>query len=129
MILCFLSYVEVIFKLSLVVTIIDLACENKEALPLSYLLSHVPIITVRALEDSSAYKFSMSLRPSYHVTESQALFDVMDFFEFPRVAVVYDGTLILYQIRKTYLIYQIRKTTIFQTPRSELKTQLAAKYF
>lgn len=89
---CFLSYVEVITALSKVVTIIDLACENKEALALSSLI-YVPIIKVDALEDNSAHKFSMSMRPSYHVA-SQALFDIMDFFEFSRVAVVYDGTLI-----------------------------------
>lgn len=87
-----LSYVEVISALSQVVTIIDLACENKEALALSSLL-YVPIIKVDALEDSSVHKFTLSMRPSYHVA-SQALFDVMDFFEFSRVAVVYEGTLI-----------------------------------
>lgn len=81
-----------ISTLSQVVTIIDLECKNKEALALSSLL-YVPIIKVDALEDSSVHKFSMSMTPSYHVA-SQALFDVMDFFEFSRVAVVYDGTLI-----------------------------------
>lgn len=88
--ICFLSFVEVISTLSQVVTIIDLACENEEALALSSLL-YVPIVKVDALEDNSAHKFVMSIRPSYHAA-SQALFDVMDFFEFSRVAVVYDGT-------------------------------------
>ena len=97
-----------ISTLSQVVTIIDLACENKEALALSSLL-YVPIITVDALEDSSAHKFSMSMRPSYQVA-SQALFDVMDFFDFSRVAVVYDGTLIWFD-----LIYLTRKTAFPNT--------------
>lgn len=88
--ICFLSFVDVISTLSQVVTIIDLACENEEALALSSLL-YVPIVKVDALEDNSAHKFVMSIRPSYHAA-SQALFDVMDFFEFSRVAVVYDGT-------------------------------------
>lgn len=88
--ICFLSFVEVISTLSQVVTIIDLACENEEALALSSLL-YVPIVKVDALEDNSAHKFVMSIRPPYHAA-SQALFDVMDFFEFSRVAVVYDGT-------------------------------------
>lgn len=86
----FLSCVEVISTLSQVVTIIDLACEDKEALALSSLL-YVPIVKVDAIEDNFAHKFAMSIRPSYHVA-SQALFDVMDLFEFSRVAVVYDGT-------------------------------------
>ena len=86
----FISYIEVISTLSQVVTIIDLACEDKEALALSSLL-YVPIIKVDALDDNSAHKFAMSIRPSYHVA-SLALFDVIDFFEFSRVAVVYDGT-------------------------------------
>ena len=79
-----------ISTLSEVVTIIDLACEDKEALALSSLL-YVPIVKVDTIEDNSAHKFALSIRPSYHVA-SQALFDVMDFFEFTRVAVVYDGT-------------------------------------
>lgn len=86
----FSFFVEVISTLSQVVTIIDLACENEEALALSSLL-YVPIVKVDALEDNSAHKFVMSIRPSYHAA-SQALFDVMDFFEFSRVAVVYDGS-------------------------------------
>ena len=88
----FLSNVEVVSTLSQVVTIVDLACEDKKALALSSLL-YVPILKVDALEDDSVHKLAMSIRPSYHVA-SQALFDVMDAFEFSRVAVVYDGTFV-----------------------------------
>lgn len=88
----FLSNVEVVSTLSQVVTIIDLACEDEKASALSSLL-YVPILKVDALKDDSAHKFLMSIRPSYHVV-SQALFDVMDVFEFSRVAVVYDGKLV-----------------------------------
>lgn len=83
------SNVEVLSTLSQVVAIIDLACGDEKALPLSSIL-YVPLLKVDSLEDNSAHRFAMSIRPSYHVA-SQALFEVMDTFEFSRVAVVYDG--------------------------------------
>ena len=72
--------------------IIDLASEDKKALPLSSLL-HVPLMTVDSIPDNNAHNFAMSIRPSYHVA-MRALFDVMDFFNFSRVAIVYDGTFV-----------------------------------
>ena len=86
----FLAHAEVLSTLSQVVTIIDLASEDEKGVALSSLL-HVPIMKVDAIEDNTAHKLAMSIRPSYHVA-SQALFDVMDEFNFSRVAVVYDGT-------------------------------------
>ncbi|KAJ7387561.1 hypothetical protein OS493_000893 [Desmophyllum pertusum] len=80
---------EVLSTLSQVVTIIDLASEDEKGVALSSLL-HVPIMKVDAIEDNTAHKLAMSIRPSYHVA-SQALFDVMDEFNFSRVAVVYDA--------------------------------------
>ena len=69
--------------------IIDLACKDENTFPLSSLLQ-VPLIKVDAIEDDTVHKFVMSIRPSYHVV-SKALFDVMSFYMFKRVAVVYDG--------------------------------------
>ena len=43
-----------------------------------------------AIEDDTVHKFVMSIRPSYRVV-SEALFDVMRFHMFKRVAVVYNG--------------------------------------
>ena len=90
--LLFLAYVELVSSLSQVAAIIDLASEDKKALPLSSLL-HVPLMTVDSIPDNNAHNFLMSIRPSYHVA-MRALFDVMDFFNFSRVAIVYDGTFV-----------------------------------
>ena len=70
-------------------SIIDLACKDKKAFALSSLLQ-VPLIKVDAIEDETPHKYAMSIRPSYRVV-SKALFDVMKFYSFNRVAVVYDG--------------------------------------
>lgn len=75
--------------LSHVVSIIDLACKDDKAFALSSLLQ-VPLFKVDAIEDDTPHKYAMSIRPSYRVA-SKALFDVMDFYSFKRVAVVYDG--------------------------------------
>lgn len=70
-------------------SIIDLACNDEKAFALSSLLQ-VPLIKVDAIEDETSHKYAMSIRPSYRVV-SKALFDVMKFYSFNRVAVVYDG--------------------------------------
>lgn len=77
--------------LSSVVSLIDLACKDDKAYALSSLLQ-VPLIKVDAIEDETPHKYAMSIRPSYRVV-SKALFDVMKFYSFNRVAVVYDGKL------------------------------------
>lgn len=80
---------EVASYLSPVVSIIDLACKDEKAFALSSLLQ-VPLIKVDAIEDETPHKYAMSVRPSYRVV-TKALFDVMKFYSFNRVAVVYDG--------------------------------------
>lgn len=51
----------------------------------------VPLMKVDSLKDSTIHPYVVSIRPSKHLV-SQALFDIMDFFSFTRIAVVYDGT-------------------------------------
>lgn len=63
---CFFLYVEVIIVLFKVVIIIDLVCENKEVLVLSFLI-YVFIIKVDVLEDNFVYKFFMFMRLLYYV--------------------------------------------------------------
>lgn len=70
--------------------IIDLACEDEKALDVSTVLQ-VPLMKVDSLKDSTIHPYVVSIRPSKHLV-SQALFDIMDFFSFTRIAVVYDGT-------------------------------------
>ena len=71
------------------IAIIDLASEDKKAAALSSIL-HVPLMKIDSISEKSANTYIMSIRPPYHVV-MQALFDVMDFFNFSRIAVVYDG--------------------------------------
>ena len=78
-----------LFSFSQVVAIIDLVCEDKQAWDLSTLLE-VPMMEVDPIEDTTTHLFAASIRPFYHVV-NQALFDIMDYFSFSRVAVVYDG--------------------------------------
>ena len=80
---------DVASHFSSVFSIIDLACKDEKAFALSSLLQ-VPLIKVDAIEDETPHKYAMSIRPSYRVV-SKALFDVMKFYSFNRVAVVYDG--------------------------------------
>lgn len=80
---------EVASSLSYSVSIIDLACKDEKAFALSSLLQ-VPLIKVDGIEDDTPHKYAMSVRPSYRVV-CKALFDVMKFYSFKRVAVVYDG--------------------------------------
>lgn len=70
--------------------IIDLAYEDEKALDVSTVLQ-VPLMKVDSLKDSTIHPYVVSIRPSKHLV-SQALFDIMDFFSFTRIAVVYDGT-------------------------------------
>lgn len=84
------------------VSIIDLACEDKKALDLSTLLE-VPMVKVDSTEDINSHPFAVSIRPSYHVV-NQALFDVMDAFNFSRVAVVYDGTLYFCSLEPNFIL-------------------------
>ena len=70
--------------------IIDLACEDEKALDVSTVLQ-VPLMKVDSLKDSTTHPYVVSIRPSKNLV-SQALFDIMDFFSFTRIAVVYDGT-------------------------------------
>lgn len=84
------------------VSIIDLACEDKKALDLSTLLE-VPMLKVDSTEDTTSHPFAVSIRPSYHVV-NQALFDVMDAFNFSRVAVVYDGTLYFCSLEPNFIL-------------------------
>lgn len=70
--------------------IIDLACEDEKALDVSTVLQ-VPLMKVDSLKDSTIHPYVVSIRPSKHLV-SQALFDIMDFFSFTRIGVVYDGT-------------------------------------
>lgn len=86
--LCFFLS-DVVSNFSSVFCIIDLACKDKKAFALSSLLQ-VPLIKVDAIEDESPHKYAMSIRPSYRVV-SKALFDVVKFYSFNQVAVVYDG--------------------------------------
>lgn len=81
--------IDVASNFSSVFSIIDLACKDEKAFALSSLLQ-VPLIKVDAIEDETSHKYAMSIRPSYHVV-SKALFDVMKFYSFNRVAVLYDG--------------------------------------
>ena len=50
----------------------------------------VPLMKLDSLKDSTIHPYVVSIRPSKHLV-SQALFDIMDFFSFTRIAVVYDG--------------------------------------
>ena len=83
-------FVDVLSSLSQVIAIIDLVSEDKKAATLSSIL-HVPLMMIDSISENSANTSVMSIRPPYHVV-MQALFDVMDFFNFSRIAVVYDGT-------------------------------------
>ncbi|XP_027060273.1 glutamate receptor ionotropic, kainate 2-like [Pocillopora damicornis] len=80
---------DVLSSLSQVIAIIDLASEDKKAATLSSIL-HVPLMMIDSISENSANTSVMSIRPPYHVV-MQALFDVMDFFNFSRIAVVYDA--------------------------------------
>ena len=88
-------------KLSEVVSIIDLVSKDEKAPALSSLLQ-VPLIKVDAIEDDIPNAFVMSIRPSYRVL-SQALFDLMDFFAFSRVAVVYDGIKLNFVVKRLHV--------------------------
>ena len=85
----FFPLADVASNFSSVFCIIDLACKDEKAFALSSLLQ-VPLMKVDAIEDETPHKYAMSIRPSYRVA-SKALFDVMKFYSFNRVAVVYDG--------------------------------------
>ena len=85
----FSFFIEVLSAFPQVNCIIDLACEDKKALDLTTVLQ-VPLMKVDAIEDITMHPFVASIRPSYHLV-SQAVFDVMDFFSFSRIAVVYEG--------------------------------------
>ena len=85
----FLLSSEVASRLSHALTIIDLACKDEKAFALSSLLQ-VPLLKVDAIEDDTPHKYAVSIRPSYRVI-CKALFDVLSFYSFKRVAVVYDG--------------------------------------
>ena len=73
-------------------SIIDLACKKETAYALSSLLQ-VPLIKVDALDDDTPHNYVMSVRPSYRVI-CKALKDVMDFYSFRQIAVVYDGEIL-----------------------------------
>ncbi|XP_073257568.1 glutamate receptor 2-like [Porites lutea] len=79
---------ELLSNFSKVKCIIDLACEDEKALDVSTVLQ-VPLMKVDSLKDSTIHPYVVSIRPSKHLV-SQALFDIMDFFSFTRIAVVYD---------------------------------------
>ena len=70
-------------------TVIDLACNDEKAFALSSLL-HVPLIKVDAIVEDTEHELIVSVRPSYR-TVNKALFDVMKFYAFKNVAVLYDG--------------------------------------
>ncbi|XP_068747188.1 glutamate receptor 2-like isoform X2 [Montipora capricornis] len=80
---------EVASILSHALSIIDLACKKETAYALSSLLQ-VPLIKVDALDDDTPHNYVMSVRPSYRVI-CKALKDVMDFYSFRQIAVVYDA--------------------------------------
>lgn len=79
-------------ELSSALSIIDLACKDQKAFALSSLLQ-VPLIKVDAIDDDTPHKYVTSVRPSFRVV-CQAMKDVMDFYSFKRVAVVYDGKML-----------------------------------
>ena len=103
----FLFSSEVASHLSHALSIIDLACKDEKAFALSSLLQ-VPLIKVDAIEDDTLHKYAVSIRPSYRVI-CKALFDVMSFYSFKRVAIVYDGKsftekILLSPVLFTYLV-------------------------
>ncbi|KAM7434376.1 hypothetical protein ABFA07_015550 [Porites harrisoni] len=79
---------EVTSKLALAMTVIDLACNDEKAFALSSLL-HVPLIKVDAIVEDTEHELVVSVRPSYR-TVNKALFDVIKFYAFKNVAVLYD---------------------------------------
>lgn len=84
-----LFYSEVTSKLAFAMTVIDLVCNDEKAFALSSLL-HVPLIKVDSIKEDTEHKLVVSVRPSYR-TVSKALFDVMKFYDFKEVAILYDG--------------------------------------
>lgn len=75
--------------MALAMTVIDLACNDEKAFALSSLL-HVPLIKVDAIVEDTEHELVVSVRPSYR-TVNKALFDVIKFYAFKNVAVLYDG--------------------------------------
>lgn len=102
---------EVLSAFPQVNCIIDLACEDKKALDLSTVLQ-VPLMKVDAIEDTTMHPFVASIRPSYHLV-SQAVFDVMDFFSFSRIAVVYEAS----RVREAFHFY----ATVRRWPRFDIQ--------
>ncbi|KAK2574075.1 Glutamate receptor 2 [Acropora cervicornis] len=80
---------EVASDLSHAFSIIDLATKKETALALSSLLQ-VPLIKLDSLDDDTPYKYVISMKPSYRVI-CRALKDIMDFYSFQQIAVVYDA--------------------------------------
>lgn len=85
----FSFYSEVASDLSHAFSIIDLATKKETALALSSLLQ-VPLIKLDSLDDDTPYKYVISMKPSYRVI-CRALKDIMEFYSFQQIAVVYDG--------------------------------------
>ena len=76
-------------KLSSVYAIIDLDCKNENVLALSSLLQR-PLVKVDNIDEETPHKYALSVRPSYRDV-CDALFDMIKFYSFTKVAVVYDG--------------------------------------
>ena len=69
-----------------------MASKDKKIYALSDMLE-VPLMKIEATGSDVTSDMTLSIRPSHHVI-SQALYDLMEFFVFTDIAVVYDGKIL-----------------------------------